>query len=148
MTSPILQASTNQLSTSLTVPSASTSIPISSAVATSGSMASRGALRIPTKKRSAGGPFTTGVPCNPETSVGLQAALVEPASAHLHVAEPVRRSARSITLQALIADLCDDSDTPYYCNMTSCVDDDDSLSLLLCKLCDRRMDDRIIYMYM
>ena len=70
----------------------------SRAAATSGSMSSRGALHIPTKKRSGRGPFTTRVPCNPETSVGLQAALVEPTSAHLHVAEPVHCSARSTTM--------------------------------------------------
>ena len=101
-------------------------------------MSSRGALHIPTKKRSAGGPFATKVPYNLETSVGLQAALVEPSSAHLHVAKPVRRSARGITLAVT---------TNRYCMMTSssfCVDD----YSLVCKLCDRRMDDRIIYMYM
>lgn len=97
---------------------------------------------IPTKRSVLA---TRVVPYNPETSVGLQAALVAPASAHLHVAEPVRRSARSITLQAVTTtDRC--RNTPY-CMMTSsrfCVDDDS----LLCKLCDRSMHDRIIYMYM
>jgi hypothetical protein len=110
----------------------------SQAVATPGSMSSRGALHIPTKKRSAGAPFVTRVPCNPETSVGLQAALVEPASAHLHVAKPVRCSARGITLAVT---------TDRYCTMTSssfCIGD----YSLICKLCDRRMDGRIIYMYM
>lgn len=85
------------------------------------------------------------VPYNPETSVGLQAALVAPASAHLHVAEPVRRSARIITLQAVTT--TDRRRNTPYCMMTSsrfCVDD----GSLFCKLCDRRMHDRIIYMYM
>jgi hypothetical protein len=92
----------------------------------------------------------TRVPYNPETSVGLQAALVEPTSVHLHVAEPVRCSARSITLAVKTTDRCCNGctcNTPY-CMITSsrsCIDD---YSLLLCKLSDRRMDDRIIYMYM
>ncbi|KXG25151.1 uncharacterized protein LOC110436750 [Sorghum bicolor] len=115
-------------------------------------MSSRGALHIPTKNPSGGGPFATRVPCNPETSVGLQAALAEPASAHLRVAEPVRRSARSITLAVMMTDRCCDGctcNTPY-CIMTSpphsiTLDD---YSLLLCKFCDRRMDGCIIYMYM
>ncbi|KAG0523605.1 hypothetical protein BDA96_07G137100 [Sorghum bicolor] len=98
----------------------------------------------------AGGLFATRVPYNPETCVGLKAALVEPASAHLHVAEPVRRSARSITMATMRTDRCSNGctcNTPF-CMMTttpSCVDD---YSLLFCKLCDRRMDDCTIYMYM
>jgi hypothetical protein len=80
------------------------------------SMSSSGALHLPTKKRSAGGPFVTRVPYNPETSVGLQAALVEPTSVHLHVAEPVRCSARSITLAVKTTDRCCNGctcNTPY-----------------------------------
>ena len=63
---------------------------------------------------------------------------MEAASAHLPVAEPERCSARGITLAVT---------TNRYCMMTSspfCVDD----YSILCKLCDRHMDDRIIYMYM
>ncbi|OEL21897.1 hypothetical protein BAE44_0017082 [Dichanthelium oligosanthes] len=96
------------------------------------------------KKTRPGGPLTTGVPCNPETGVGLLAAVAEPASARLlRVAEPVRAGASGI-MAAVRADL--------NCNGTS----DTALlvpirvneALLACKLCHRGLDDRTIYMYM
>ncbi|KAL6657601.1 hypothetical protein ACP70R_005381 [Stipagrostis hirtigluma subsp. patula] len=80
----------------------------------------------------AGGPFTTGVPCNPETGVGLLAAVVAPASAYLRVAEAARpaaeeqllaaarvRAFRNATVRGIMAvstdDLCCNGacDTPY-----------------------------------
>jgi len=70
---------------------------------------------------------------------GLLAALKEPASAYLRVAEPVRTcSARGITL-TLMAVTTDQ----HYCD-----NDDSNSPLSSCKLCRRCMDGLVIYMYM
>ncbi|KAJ1268438.1 hypothetical protein BS78_07G135200 [Paspalum vaginatum] len=76
------------------------------------------------------------VPISPTD--GLLAVLKEPASAYLRVVEPVRTcSARRITL-TLMAVTTDQ----HYC------DDDSNSPLSSCKLCRRRMDGLVIYMYM
>ena len=96
------------------------------------------------RKRTAGAPSsTTGAPsCNPETSVGLMAAVEEPASARLlRVAEPARAGASGI-MAALATALNDRNGTSggggRHVNG----------SLLACERCRRRLDDRTIYIYM
>jgi hypothetical protein len=73
--------------------------------------------------------------CDPETSVGLLAAVAEPASARLRVAGQIRAGASGI-MAAVIADLNGGKGTS------------DTEVWLACKLCRRRLDDRAIYLYM
>ncbi|CAL4956353.1 unnamed protein product [Urochloa decumbens] len=88
-------------------------------------------------KRFMGAP-KTGVPCILETRVGLLAAVVEPpASAHLHVAEPARTSARDITL-GLSPKLC----------VTRTAQPHLDMSFLTCNLCNRDTNGRTVYVYM
>lgn len=72
--------------------------------------------------------------CNPETSVGLLAAVAEPASPRLRVAGQVRAGASGI-MAAVIADLNGDGTS-------------DTEVLIACKRCHRRLNDRAVYLYM
>ncbi|CAN6235767.1 unnamed protein product [Urochloa humidicola] len=81
--------------------------------------------------------------CNPEISVGLFAAVAEPASARLRVAGPVSAGASGIMAAVVAADL-------VFCNGTSGGDARRVVDevLVACKLCRLRLDDRTIYLYM
>ncbi|KAF8679299.1 hypothetical protein HU200_046081 [Digitaria exilis] len=106
------------------------------------------------KKQRAGG----GV--HPETSLGLLAAVVDPASARLRrVAEPVRAvaSVAGVIAAAGVATTqlttCNGKrDATTACTtrllVTFRVDDEPLLRLDSCELCHRRLDDRAIYLYM
>ncbi|CAN6226086.1 unnamed protein product [Urochloa humidicola] len=92
--------------------------------------------------------------CNPEISVGLLAAVAEPASARLRVAGPVRAGASGIMAAVAAADHVFRNGTSggaaCCCGCGggarkwSVVDE----VLVACKLCRRRLDDRTIYLYM
>jgi hypothetical protein len=95
------------------------------------------------RKRTGAPSSTTGVPsCNPETRVGLMAAVAEPASARLlRVAEPARAGASGIVMSAVTG--MSDNDTASYGGGRRV-----NGSLLACELCRRRLDDRTIHIYM
>ncbi|CAO1939475.1 unnamed protein product [Urochloa humidicola] len=91
--------------------------------------------------------------CNPEISVGLLAAVAEPASARLRVAGPVRAGASGIMAAVVAANhvLCNGTSGGGACccggggaRKWNVVDE----VLVACKLCRRRLDDRTIYLYM
>ncbi|KAL6657598.1 hypothetical protein ACP70R_005378 [Stipagrostis hirtigluma subsp. patula] len=123
-----------------------------------------------TAAAAAGGPFTTGVPCNPETGVGLLAAVVAPASAYLRVAEAARpaaeeqllaaarlRAFRNATVRGIMAvstdDLCCNGacDTPYCGGSRRApplAADGGAMADAGCCHCCRPFDGQYIYMYM
>ncbi|KAF8730421.1 hypothetical protein HU200_016998 [Digitaria exilis] len=92
------------------------------------------------KKRFVEAFTTSGVPCVLETRVGLLAAVVEPSSANIRVAEPARTSARDLTL-ALSARLC-------CVTRASLLADDDKTLLMNCKRCHRSTTGDTVYVYM